>query len=91
MRSSKYPTRYRVGILDGKDIYLHPQLGLSIEQDHCLRGMTPKKLEAWFRQEQDVKMLAEIEARREEELEEIGHDRAYGRPHLPMIIRRENA
>ena len=88
-RSKEYPTHYEIGVLDGKKVYLHPQLGLSIERKDRLGGMTPKELEAWFRQEQDAKMLAELDA--EERLTEIGHRRAYGWPRVPLTIRRDNA
>ena len=85
-RSKEYPTHYEIGVLDGKKVYLHPQLGLSIERKDRLGGMTPKELEAWFRQEQDARMIAELDA--EERLTEIGHGLSSGWPHTPTIIRR---
>lgn len=89
-RSKDYPSHYEVGTLNGKKIYLHPQLGLAIERGDRLGGMAPKELEAWFRQERkDAKMLAALDA--EEKLTEIGHRKAYGWPNVPLTVRRDNA
>ena len=32
-RSEKFPTHYRIGVLNGKDVYLHPQVGLAVERE----------------------------------------------------------
>ena len=88
-RSTSYETYYKVGALNGKNVYSHPQFGLAIERDRRLVAMTPKELMAWYSQEQDEKKLAELEeARRdaEEWLSEIGHGYAYNWPHLPEVI-----
>lgn len=57
-RSAKYPTYYKAGDLDGKDVYFHPQLGLSIERGGHLTEMTPKELAVWRRRRaRDVRRL----------------------------------
>lgn len=96
-RSKEYPTHYKVGTLNGKDIYKHPQMGLAIEEDHAyLVEMSQEQSKAWYRQEQNLKelrVLAELTAARfdaEESLSKIGHGLAYNWPHLPTIIRRDD-
>lgn len=39
-RSARYPTHYRIGVLNRKDVYCNPQEGLAIEREGCLVEMT---------------------------------------------------
>ena len=54
MRSASYPTRYRVGSLDGRDVYWHPQFGYAIEDDQRLVGINDVSQVDWFDQAGDI-------------------------------------
>lgn len=82
-RSTRYPTHYRIGVLNGKDIYYNPQEGLAVERDHSYL------VEMTFGERCAVgaSLLAEWENQRKDRASRIVHSermRARSKAHSPI-------
>ena len=56
MRSERYETHYRVGSLNGRDLYWHPQEGYAVEKDRgTLVDVRDLSDAMWFDREEDLR------------------------------------
>ena len=76
MRSDRYSTQYRVGSLNGRDLYWHPQEGYAVEKDRgALVDVRDLSDALWFDREEDLlKVLKDIGASNGKLLEAMGRD-----------------
>lgn len=91
-RSSKYPTHYLVGSLNGCDVYWHPQLEFAIERNNHLVELTTLSGITWFKGTVYARIVRDMDQAYDDAkhqaaafYDRVGHDMAYGLDH-PAVI-----